>query len=133
MIIIILLSIWMKPFALLKLGWKQLMISMEKNIEILTSGKESYRISIFLSVVRNGYKLPPLLIIKGEPYKSIEKKERSLSYEKDKKIFIYCQHDAWCTSSIFKEWVNFIFKPYEIEYGDKCILIMDKAARHISK
>ena len=85
----------------------------KKNIDILTSGRESYRISIILSVVGIGYKLPPLLIIKVEPGKSIEKELRTLPYERDKKIFIYCQQDAWCTTSIFKEWVNVVFKPYE--------------------
>ena len=41
----------------------------KKNIELISSGRESYRISIILSVVGIGYKLPPLLIIKGEPGK----------------------------------------------------------------
>lgn len=63
----------------------------------------------------------------------IREKLRSLPYVRDKKIFIYCQNDAWCTSSIFKEWVNVVFKPYEIEYGNKCLLIMDKAASNVSK
>lgn len=34
------------------------------------------------------------------------------------------------SSYIFKEWVNVVFKPYEIEYGDKYLLIIDKAPSH---
>ena len=37
------------------------------------------------------------------------------------------------SSYIFKEWRNVIFKPYEIEYNDKCLLIMDNVASYISK
>lgn len=66
----------------------------KKNIDIIMSGRENYRIFIILSVVGNGYKLLPLLIIKGELGKSIEKELRSLPYVKDKKIVIYCQPDA---------------------------------------
>ena len=124
---------WMKPLALLKLCWKPLYISKEKKIDIITSGRESHRISIILSVIGNGYKLHKLLIIKGEPDKLIEKELRPLPYIRDKKIFINCQPDACCTLYIFKELVNLIFKPYEIEYGDKCLLIMDKSASYVSK
>lgn len=105
----------------------------KKNVDILTSGREHYRISIMLAVVGNGYKLPPLLIIKAEPGKTVEKNLRSLPFVREKNMFIYCQEDGWCTTAIFKEWIKVIFQPYEKEYGDKCILIMDKASSHISK
>lgn len=32
----------------------------------------------------------------------------------------------------FKEWIK-EFKPYEKEYADKCLLILDKVSGHISK
>ena len=47
-----------------------------KNIELISLWRESYRISIILSFVGIGYKLPPLLIIKWESGKSIEKELR---------------------------------------------------------
>ena len=45
----------------------------KKNVEILTSGREKYRISVILAVTGDGHKLAPLVIIKGEEGKSIEK------------------------------------------------------------
>ena len=33
----------------------------------------------------------------------------------------------------FKEWIKEIFIPYEKEYGDKCLLLLDKASGHILK
>ena len=74
----------------------ELETTIEKKIGIITLGKESYRISIILPVVGNGYKFPPLLIIKGEPGNSIEIELRLLSYVREKNIFIYCQPYARC-------------------------------------
>ena len=105
----------------------------KKNVDILSSGLNPYRVSVILAVVGNGLKLPSLLILKGEPWKTIEKELRGLPYVRDKSMFIYCQSDGWCTSYIFKEWIKEIFIPYEKEYGDKCLLLLDKASGHISK
>ena len=105
----------------------------KKYIDIITMGREHYRISIILAVVSNGFKLPPFIIVKGEPGKTVEKDLRNLPYIRDKSLFLYCQNQGWCTTSLFKEWINVVFKPYEEEYGDKCLLIMDKASSHISK
>ena len=44
----------------------------KKNVEILTSGPEKYRVSVILAVTGDGYKLSPLVIFKGEEGKSIE-------------------------------------------------------------
>ena len=104
----------------------------KKNVDILSSGLNPYRVSVILAVVGNGLKLPSLLILKGEPWKTIEKELRGLPYVRDKSMFIYSQRDGWCTSYIFKEWIKEIFIPYEKEYCDKCLLILDKASGHIS-
>jgi len=58
----------------------------EKNVEYLTSGREHYRISIILSVLDDGYKLPPSVIIKGEEGKAIEKKLNELYYAKNNEL-----------------------------------------------
>ena len=104
----------------------------KKNIEIETSGRDHYRISVILSVAGDGTKLPPLVIIKGEPGKTIEKDLRNLHFIKEKFIYVYCQKDGWCNTFIFKEWINNIFLQYEKELGAKCLLILDKAASHVS-
>ena len=102
-------------------------------MEILSSGREHYRIFILLSIVANGTKLPPFIIIKGENGKSIEKELRILPYMRNGNVYIYCQPQGWCTSSLFQEWIKLVFLPYEKEYGEKCLLIIDKALGHISK
>ena len=65
--------------------------------------------------------------------KSIEKELRNLLYVRNGNLFVYCQPQSWCTSSLFKEWIKVIFLQYDKEYGEKCLLIMDKASEHISK
>ena len=74
----------------------------KKNVDILSSGLYRYRVSVILAVVGNGFKLPPLLILKGEPGKTIEKELRGLPYVRYKSMLIYCQSDGWCSSYISK-------------------------------
>ena len=64
--------------------------------------------------------------------KTIEKSLNTLYYVKNKKIFVHCQREGWCTSEIFAYWINEIFLPYENEISEKCLLIMDNASSHIS-
>ena len=73
----------------------------KKNVDILSLGLNLYKVSVILAVVGNGFKLPPLLILKGEPGKTIENELRGLSYVRDKSMFIYCQNDGSCTSYFF--------------------------------
>lgn len=40
-----------------------------KNVETLAGGKEHYRITVILSITGDGYKLAPLMIMKGEKEK----------------------------------------------------------------
>lgn len=49
-----------------------------KNIEIINSGRNNYRISIILEVSGDGHKLPTLVIIKREEGKTIKKSEQYL-------------------------------------------------------
>lgn len=102
-----------------------------KQIEIKSSDREHYKISIILSVAGNCYKLSPLIIVKGEPGKTVETELRRLFCKKNI-IHIYCQKEAWCTTYIFKEWVLKIFKCHEKEIGNKCLLILDKEPSHCS-
>lgn len=104
----------------------------QKNIEYITEGRECYRISIILSITGDGFKLPPLVIIKGKLGKTIKKNLRKLNYVTNKEMYIYCQPQGWCTSEIFSFWLNDIFIPYEKSIGQKCLLILDKASSHIS-
>ena len=71
-----------------------------KNIDIETNGKEHYRITVILSAAGDGTKLTPLIIVKGEPGKTVETNLRKLTYVKNNNMFIYCQNNAWCSKFI---------------------------------
>ena len=59
-----------------------------KNIDIDTTGKENYKLTVLLTVCEDGTKLAPLIILKGEPGKTIEINMRKLSFVKNNNIYI---------------------------------------------
>ena len=104
----------------------------KKNIEVETFGREQYRITIILSIAGDGTKLPPLVILKGQPGKTIENHLKNLEYVIKQNIFICCQEKGWCTNDIFTEWIKKIYIPYQANVNEKCLLIFDMASSHIS-
>ena len=90
-----------------------------KHADIETMGKEKYRISIILGITDDGYKLPAFVIAKGEEGKTIEKQLQDLYYVKNKKIYVFCQPQSWCTSELFCLWKKEIFIPYENFFTEK--------------
>ena len=58
---------------------------------------------------------------------------KNLEYVVNKKIFICCQENGWCTEDIFAEWIKNIFIPYQNSINDKCLLLFDMASSYISK
>ena len=72
-------------------------------------------------------------IVKGQYRIILQKELRFLNYVKEKKMFIYCQLEGWCTTNIFKEQINDIVLIYHKGYCDKYVLIMDNTLRYISK
>ena len=56
-----------------------------------------------LSVAGGDTKLAPLVIVKGEPGKTVESKLRKLEYVRNNNMFIYCQNNAWFDKFIFKD------------------------------
>lgn len=65
-----------------------------KNIEIETTGRCHYRVTVILSIVGDGTKLPPLIILKGAPGKYIENTLQKLDDVKNKHMFILYQQDG---------------------------------------
>jgi hypothetical protein len=59
-----------------------------KNIEIINSGRSNYRFSIILAISGDDNKIRPLIIIKGEQGKTIEKDLNLIYYVKNKDIFV---------------------------------------------
>ena len=101
------------------------------NIEISTFGGEKVRISLILGVSGNGYKLPPVLIFKPKKYGRLEKTLNELELVKQKKIYVYCQENAWSDYDIFKKWIDEIYLNYQDNIiKNTCLLILDKAPSH---
>lgn len=105
----------------------------KKNVEILTSGREKYRVSVILAVTGDGYKLSPLVIFKGEEGKSIEKNLPKLPFVHNSEMYVHCQKEGWCTSHIFTYWIKEVYIPYQKPISEKCLLILDNATAHNSK
>ena len=71
-------------------------------------------------------KLPPMLILKGKTGKK-ETELNNLDIVKDKKIYIKCQANSWCTAELFKYWIKKIFIPYQDNIvKNRCLLIFDR-------
>ena len=65
-----------------------------KQININTNGREHYRITVILSAAGDGTKLSPLVILKGDPGKSVENNSRKLPCVINKNMYIYIQAKA---------------------------------------
>ena len=103
-----------------------------KNIDIHTTDKENYKLTVLLIVCGDRTKLAPLIILKGEPGKTIEINMRKLSFVKNNNMYIYCQKNSWCDNNLFIEWINEIFIKYQNSLQDKVLLIIDKDTSHVS-
>ena len=68
----------------------------------------SYNCSIKCQCIR--IQTSSLLILKGKIGKKKEKELNNIEIVKNKKIFIKCQENTWCSSEIFLFWLNNIFK-----------------------
>lgn len=68
----------------------------DENINVLNDGRDKYRISIILTEAGNGWKLPPYIIVKGLPGKTVEVDLNKLLCAKQKRVFISAQKEAWC-------------------------------------
>ena len=101
-----------------------------KDVKIITSCFEKERISVILACIANAIKLAPLIIFKGQEGKIIEKELNAHNLVKNKRIYVKCQPNTWCTTDIFKYWIKEIFLKYEYDVKAKCILVLDKAPSH---
>jgi hypothetical protein len=66
-----------------------------ENVSIVTTGREKYRLTVLLSICANGWKLPPLVVVKGESGKTNENKLRKLDFvRKSKSLFTLKNQDG---------------------------------------
>ena len=104
-----------------------------KDINMITFGKDKERVSVMLTVLGNGEKLPPMIIFKGAEngtrYKSLLKNK----YVKSKEIYIGCQVNSLFDENMYIKYLNNIwFQDSIYKRKEKTLLIIDKANSHNS-
>ena len=103
----------------------------EKNVNVRTFGKDKMRISVVLTILADGSKLPPLLIFKGKSHGSKEKKLQKNSNLLNGLILVKCQENA--DNSIFQYWLNNIWFYNSTKKSIcKSLLILDRATTHFN-
>jgi len=102
----------------------------KKEIKIQTSSYEKERLSVVLSWAANGERLPPLIIFKGILGKRIEKDLSKNELVKTKRLYAFCQQNAWCTCDICKIWIKEIYLKYQNKIKSKCLLFLNWAPSH---
>jgi hypothetical protein len=75
------------------------------------SRKGDYRATVCLATTQSGMKLPPFVIFKGKPGKTLEKNTNAANgYSPDAK---YCfQEKAWNDTGAMLKWKEQVLKPY---------------------
>jgi hypothetical protein len=86
-----------------------------------------YRSTVILAVSLSGNKLPPMIIFKGKPGKTVEAGFKKPSMGFPNNVVCVCQEKAWNDSSTMLKWVELVYKPYVMNYttGFKHLIIDD--------
>lgn len=105
----------------------------EKTVQIRTFGKSKERVSCILCIFANGSKAPPMLVFKGVPEGTLEKKLNKLPEVAENKVLILCQKNAWVDIQTFIKWLNIVwFRSYPFRNIEGSILYFDKASSHLN-
>ena len=84
----------------------------EKSVKVLTFGGERLRISLILSILADGEKLPQLIIFKGTKNEPKENRANDNIHVKNKEIFIRCQENSWASD-------NYVLIPPGARFSNK--------------
>jgi hypothetical protein len=71
-----------------------------------------YRSTVILAISLSGNKLPPMIIFKGKPGKTVEAGFKKPSMGSPNNVVCVCQEKAWNDSSTMLKWVELVYKPY---------------------
>ena len=102
-----------------------------KSVNVKTLKREKMRITVLLTITREGKFLPPFIIFKGEPDSKLYKQIQKYEEVKTKKIIATTQKNAWIDERTFKKYIKLVLEPYNPL--DKKLLFMDKCTTHIKK
>ena len=103
-------------------------------VNVKNFNRDKMRITVLLSILADGTKLPPLIIFRGETNKTKEKKLQNNKYVINGKCYVKCQRNAWADNNIFNYWLNNIwFNNGILNHNIKnTLLILDRATTHFS-
>jgi hypothetical protein len=105
----------------------------DSRVKIRTFGNSKQRISCILCIFANGYRAPPMLVFKGLPENTLDKRLNKIKVILEKKIFVVCQENSWVDPNTFIKWLNLIwFKIHKPKNIKKQILYFDAGTSHIS-
>lgn len=92
-----------------------------KTVTIKTTGNEKLRVSVMLTALADGTKLPPYMILK----------RKTMPKEKfPKGIFVRCQEKGWMTSSLMKDWLNIVWNKRPNARQQRAMLVLDSFRGH---
>jgi hypothetical protein len=79
---------------------------------IKTQNQEKCRISVLLTIVADGSKLPPMIIFKAKDRANIYNKLQKDQHVINGDCFVECNENAWSTKSIISRWFTLIWNKY---------------------
>ena len=71
-----------------------------------------YRSSVFLAVTLDGQKLPPMIVFKGQPGKTVEKSFTKKNHKFPSDVVLVCQEKAWYNEQTMLQWVKRVYEPF---------------------
>ena len=105
----------------------------EKSVKVRTLVRERLEVSLILSILADGEKLPALIIFKGT--KNVPKKNRlnDKTHVKNKEIFIRCQENSWASKDLFYELLTKIWfrSNANIKPAANMLLIMEGTTTYL--
>lgn len=120
--------IWLDPIENRKIDIKD-----NKDINMITFWKEKERVSVMLTILGNGNRLPPMIIFKGEENETKYQQLIKNQYAISKKIFIGCQIHSWFDENIYMKYLNNIWFGDSIyKRKERTLLIINRAILHYS-
>jgi hypothetical protein len=101
-----------------------------KDVSVRQNQGASSRVTVCLTVFGDGTKLPPFIIFKGIPGKSVEKSLKSINDTGE--AFCVCQANAWSDSDNLAIFIQQILKPAFDKMDIKPILLVDSFKAHLT-
>lgn len=107
-----------------------------KQVIVKTQGQEKCRVTVILTILADGGKLPPLIIFKAKNQWKIYKSLQEDNNVKNGKYYIACNTNAKATEEILHVWFKNIWFNYlesdELNIDGMGYIILDRATSHIT-